>query len=208
MKQAALLVPVVAALLAGCAHDPGPPPQVDLASAPCARSMDLARATPLLFDPKNEKSISVVLDGSSQCLEGADGARALYKLFALPKTSEPFILMVGASPWGNTLLAPRMALLDDKGAVKRSTTHADFTFRAHNLTALMRSHADETYLAVSSDTDVLGHSVSRITDSVRTNMVMAYPLFFQVYTGSDATTNYTLTPAGSLTVSLSPFPKN
>jgi len=170
--------------------------------------MNLASATPLVFDPKNEKSVSLVLDGTSQCLEGADGARALYKLFALPTTGEPFILMVSASPWGNTLLAPRMALLDDKGAVKRSTTHADFTFRSHNLTALMRSHADETYLAVSSDTDVLGSSVSRITDSVQANTVVAYPLFFQVYTGSDSTTNYTLTPAGSFTVSLSPFPKN
>lgn len=208
MKRVVPSVLVLTALLAGCAHDPGPPPQVDLASVPCARSMDLAAAAPLSFDPKNEKTVATVLNASSQCVESADGARALYKLFALPKTSEPFILMVSASPWGNTLLAPRIALLDEKGSVKRSTTHADFTFRAHNLTALMRSHADETYLAVSSDTDVLGHSVSRITDSVQANMVAAYPVFFEVYTGSDATTNYTLTPAGNLTVSLSPFPKN
>jgi hypothetical protein len=192
--------------LGGCAAKLPPPPTVDFATMQCSPAPILANATPLSFDPKNDKLIPVLLDSKADCLVDANGSHALYRVFSLPDTDQPYILRVIAAPWGNTILAPRALLLDGAGSAKRTTTHADFTFRGNSLAAFLRSHSDEKYVVVSSDPEILGNSVTRINESTSQQMLAAGPVFFSVYTGSDTATNLTLSPAGNASVTISPLP--
>jgi hypothetical protein len=196
---------VTAALLAGCAHDPGPPPSVDLAALHCAATPDLASATPLLFNPKKDSSLTFTIDGGAGCVE-TGGGRSLYRLFTLPDGGVPYIFSVSAQQWGNTILAPEVTLLGEDGAIKRHAQHTEFAFRGTGLTALFRSHADERVLMVSSDPEFAGHSLSRIVTATHETIVPVGTTAVAVYTGSDTAADLQLSPAGTVTITLSPLP--
>jgi hypothetical protein len=166
----------------------------------------LANASPLLFDPKKENASIAILDGHSNCLEERGGERSLYRVFALPHVTTPYIITVAVQRWGNTILAPRIMLLDGAGAIKRETAHADFVFRGDSLSTLLRSHADENYLVLSSDTTARGQSVSRITETLSVGAVAAGPAIFALYTGTETTSNLSLAPVGTVAITLSAFP--
>jgi hypothetical protein len=192
--------------VAGCAHNPGPPPSVNLSALSCAPSVSLEAPVALSFNPKKETVAALALDGSSKCLEEPSGAHSLYKLFALPEASDSYLIMVTATPWGDTILAPRLMFLDAEGAIKRVTAPSDFVFRGNNLSALLRSHPGETYMVVASDPQALGATVTRITDSTQSQMFGAGRAFFYVHTGSDTTANLSLLPAGSGMIVISALP--
>jgi hypothetical protein len=194
--------------LAGCAPKPIPPPIVDIASMPCANTMAMNNAIRLQFDPKgkDEKTTVAILDGTSNCIQDAAGGRRLYQLFALPDLSAPYIISVRSSPWADTILAPRMLLLSGDGQMMRSTTHADFTFRGEQLSALVRSHQDEAYLAVTSDSEVLGKQVTRVIEAVQSTVVAMPAGAFIWYSGSDVTNRMVLSAAGRVEVTIVPFP--
>ncbi|MBA2587765.1 MAG: hypothetical protein H0U98_03975 [Alphaproteobacteria bacterium] len=197
------------AVLGACAPRPVPPPVVDMVALPCANAMVMQGAVPLSFDPKekDEKTTIAILDGRSCCIQDADGSRRLYQLFALPEMKAPYILSIRTSPWADTILAPRGLLLAGDGTVMRSTSHADFIFRGEQLSALVRSHPGEAYLVVTSDTEVLGREVARITESVQvTAAVMPYGGAFIWHSGLDTTHRMTLSPAGHIEVTVAPFP--
>ncbi len=139
------------------------------------------------------------------CLDEG-GAKSLYKLFALPATQTPYIIAVSIQPWGNTMLAPRAFLLDAAGAVKRKTRHSDFAFRLEGLTALLRSHPDESYLMIASDPEFAGQSLSRIVTAVHQTTAAAGPVIFTMYTGSDEASSLQLLSTGSATVTLRSVP--
>lgn len=209
MKPRLLLSFVALATLAACAPKPVPPPVVDIAAMPCSRAMTMTGATPLPFDPKmkDEKTVVVVLDGRSNCLQEANGSRRLYQVFALPEMSAPYIISVRSSPWADTMLAPRVLLLDGSGKVLRSTTHADFMFRGEQLSALLRSHQEEAYLALTSDSDVLGKEITRVIEA--THMAAAglpTGAAFIWYSGSDTTNRMVLSVAGQAEITITPFP--
>jgi hypothetical protein len=204
LRIAALIL--MAATLTGCAAKPAPPPVVDLTTMQCNESPVLGGAVLLAFDPKDDKQTPVLLDNSAGCLSGPNGSRMLYKVFELPHTGTPYILHVTAAPWANTILAPRAALLDESGIAKRTTSHADFTFRGNSLAAFLRSHDDERYLVVSSDPEVLGTSVTRINEGINQQMVAAGPVFMNYYSGSDTATNLILSAAGNAVIVISPLP--
>lgn len=191
--------------LSACAHDPGPPPQVDMGSLPCSTAPNLADAASIAFDPKNEKPVTVTFDGSLGCVANG-GQRSLYKLFLLPATDRPYIIAVTAQFWGNTILAPRVLLLDKAGAVKREASHSDFAFRAAGLTALLRSHADENFLMVSSDPAFAGQTLSRIVTATHQSTMVAGPAVVSVYTGSDTTMDVQLSATGKLIITLEALP--
>ena len=209
MKVARLTCLAALAAVAACASKPVPPPVVDIAAMPCAHAMVMSGAIPLLFDPKgkDEKTTTAILDGRSACVQDADGGRRLYQLFALPETNMPYILSVRTSPWADTILAPRALLLGGDGTVMRSTTHADFAFRGEQLSALMRSHPGEAYLVVTSDSEVLGKQVTRVQESVQvTAAALPYGGVFMWHSGSDATHRMTLSVAGRVEATVTPFP--
>jgi hypothetical protein len=97
-------------------------------------------------------------------------------------------------------------LLASDGQTKRSTTHSDFTFRGEQLSALLRSHQDEAYLVVTSDNDVLGKNISRISETVTASVMTTGMATFVMYTGSDTTRYMTLSPSGRVEVTITPFP--
>lgn len=208
MKHASQIIAsaLAAISLAACVHTPPPPPVVDLAGMQCSAAVRLDGAVPLVLDKDGEKRETALLDGHANCVEEAGGYRSLYRVFALPAMAAPSIITVSALPWGNTMLPPRATFLDASGKTVRQTTHADFTFRGPVLSALLRSHADENYLVVLSDAEVLGHSVSRISGSIQANYAAAGPVLFTMYTGHDTTTDLVFTPVGNVSVSIAPIP--
>jgi len=196
------------AALSACAPKLVPPPIVDMASMPCANAMGMRSVTPLLFDPKgkDEKTTTAILDGTSDCILDADGGRRLYQMFALPETGAPYIISVRTSPWADTILAPRVLLLGGDGRTMRSTTHADFTFRGEQLSALVRSHQDESYLAVTSDSEVLGKEITRVIEAVHSTVAATAGGAFIWYSGTDVTHRMVLSAAGRVEVTITPFP--
>ncbi len=209
MKRPLPLTLAALALLSACAPKPLPPPVVDITAMTCGGAMAMAGAAPLLFDPrgKDEKTTEVVLDGRSSCLQDEGGSRRLYQLFALPEMDAPYIIAVRSSPWADTMLAPRVLLLDGSGKIMRSTTHADFVFRGEQLSALLRSHPGEAFLALTSDSDVLGREISRVVEAVHQS-VGALPNggAFVWYSGSDNTNRMVLSVAGRAEITITPFP--
>lgn len=199
----------LAAALAACAPKAAPPPVVDMASMACADAYAMGGVVPLQFDPKgkDEKTTTAILDSKSQCIHDAQGVPSLYQVFALPDLGAPYILAVRTIPWGGTLLAPKVLLLDGDAKTLRATTHADFTFRGQELSALMRSHPGEAYLVVTSDNDVLGRDISRIVEAVHTSAA-ALPNggTFIWYSGSDSVNHMTLASVGRVDVTITPFP--
>jgi len=203
VKSPLFLLPVLA--LAACATKPVPPPMVDLAAVHCESDLALGGATPVLFDPKNGKMTPGLIDGGAPCLAEKAGTRALYRVFTLPAAADSFVIDVRATPWANTILAPRVLMLDGNGRETRSATRADFTFRGQSLSTLLRSHDDERYLVVLSDSEMLGRTVSRIVEGVQTNMVFTPYAAVAYNTGTDRTNVMTLTPTGRVEVTLTPI---
>jgi len=206
MAVSRLLILVAMFGMSACAHDPAPVPTFDLSTMACSPAPVVTSATELSWDGKNETPAAATIDGKAPCLEDGASQRSLYRVFKLPVAAAPYIISVAATPWSGTILAPRLLLLDADGVIRRSTSREDFTFRGTVLSALLRSHADETYLVVASDPAVTGQLISRISESVRANMIMAYPVVANFYTGSDSTTKLLFLPVGSLTVTFSAIP--
>jgi hypothetical protein len=209
MKSRSLFCLAALVVLPACMPKPVPPPIVDIAAMPCATAMAMSGAMPLLFDPKgrDEKTTTAILDGHSRCIQDSGGGRRLYQVFALPSTDLSYILAVRSSPWADTILAPRVLLLSGDGNIIRSTSHADFVFRGEQLSALMRSHPGEVYLAVTSDSEVLGREITRVVEAVNSSTA-ALPNggAFTWYSGSDSTHNMVLSVAGRVEVTVTPFP--
>jgi hypothetical protein len=188
-----------------CACAVSPPPEVDLASLTCTSLPALEGATPLTFDPKKPKATIAILDAHSRCMDNGHGGRSLYQVFALPRVAAPYLLLLTAPPWGNTLLAPQALFLDGAGAVERRSSRADFIFRGDALSAALRSHPGESYLVVASDPEAIGQAVARVDQSFRGQMYAAGTVFVTVYTGLDVTRHLVLTPAGTLTITTAPL---
>lgn len=184
---------------------PIPPPTVDLASLDCTAAPSLSGAVPLAFDPQKPKDTIAILDSHARCLDNGHGGRSLYRVFTLPHAASPYLLLLSAPPWGSTLLAPQAIFLDTAGAVKRQSSRADFIFRGDALSAALRSHPDETYLVVASDSAALGEAVARIDQSFSGQMYSTGTAFVNVYIGLDVTKHLVLTPAGTLTLTTAPL---
>jgi hypothetical protein len=203
---ATILLPLVATF--ACAPKPEPPPpNVDVSARQCSQTPDLARADSLAFDPAKDKDTTATIDEAAPCLEDSPGAKSVYRVFALPKEDQPYLITVAANPWLGTIFAPRALLLGSDGTLKRAATKADFTFRSDVLSTILRSHPDESYLVVASDPTVVGQSFSRMVSNTQANVVSAGVATILVYTGSDTSTARTYTLGGRITVTLAPVPK-
>ena len=67
----------------------------------CTANPVLADAAPLAFDPQKPKDTIAVLDGHARCVNDGHGGRSLYRVFTLPQTTVPYVLLLTAPPWGN-----------------------------------------------------------------------------------------------------------
>lgn len=202
-KLAVILAPL---LILGCASQVVPPPQVFLDAHSCVATPDRMSATPLSFDPANSTDLSVVFDNSAPCLEDHAGQKSLYRIFRLPTAAAPYLVTIASVEWDCTFFAPRVILLGADGGIKRTLGRDDFVFRGNELSTIFRSHADEAFLVVASDPEVVGLSLSRIADSITSQGVSAGRGFFAIYRGSESVSTETFLHSGRVIISTRPVP--
>jgi hypothetical protein len=193
------------AVLCGCATEP-PPPVVDLTARQCATKPDLAQAQPLVFTPDKQQDVTVIYDNATACLEEQPGAKSLYRVFTLPSATQPYLITIASGIWGDTLFAPRVVFLAADGSVKRIVARTDFAFRGTMLSAILRNHADEAYLVVSSDPEVVGRAMSRIDDTTGAAPIVTGTGYFTLHTGAETTSTQVFSHGGKVTVSLAMLP--
>src|SRR5205085_4234035 len=119
----------------------------------CASTLDLSKPVALAYAGK-ENDIEANLDPAATCVRTLAGP-ALYRTFQLPETDAPYVITVTSKPFGGAILPPRVVLLAHTGAVKRELAGADLMFHGNGLTARFRSHPDESYLVVESDSALI-----------------------------------------------------
>lgn len=192
---------LAAGLLAGCVRPPPLPPLLDLAGLACGAPMAMTGAQPVLMDPTKPTVLDV--DAANACAQ-IGGKRSLYAVFQLPDSTAPTLLTVRSLPRGETLLAPRLVLMDVAGRETRRLGFDAFTFRGDGLQAAVRAQPGDRYLVVASDPDPIGRREERI--GVLFN---AYPvgLHTTAYTGSEYRQGNVFTHNGTLSVTAQPVPR-
>ncbi|MEJ1969802.1 MAG: hypothetical protein WDN03_14375 [Rhizomicrobium sp.] len=194
----------LALFVAGCAAKP---PDLEPVTMIAARSCDtrpaLANAVAVAPDP--DKPANALIDAQARCLDGA-GGKALYALFALPDGA-PYTVSVSSVPMGRSTFAPRAILLDSAGNVMRELPDGSFLFRGANLTALFRAHPGERYMAVASDTHLVGRPISRLQENTQVRGAAAGGFYFEIHTGSEQTHDSTWSHNGQIVVAVTPDKK-
>lgn len=164
---------------------------------------------PTLLLGGNNK-MEVVVDASAPCVQAPDGSRSAYIAVALPTKTEPYVLSVRSTILGQTVFAPRIALLDGTGRTVREIPRSIFMFHGTSLYAAVRSHPDERYLVVYSDASTVGQTKTQVHEAVVHGMAEAVTstavVAFQVNTGNDHSEAFTYADNGKLTIAATPLP--
>ncbi|MGV8996400.1 MAG: hypothetical protein ACOH12_05590 [Parvibaculaceae bacterium] len=160
-------------LLGGCANKAAAPVVSLPNNAACPADVSLSDAKPLAYDPEDTEAINLRITLSSPCVMGANGAKGLYDVVALPDPGIGYYLSVGSYPAGDAIFAPRVQMLGQDRTVLREIPRSDFIYRGNVLTAVFRVHAGEHYLVVRSDTATVGQGESRIEDKTHSFPVVA-----------------------------------
>lgn len=201
-------VALAALLLAGCSSAPVPPPMLSIDADNCAAQPDLAQAQALVLakDADDAKPVATTFDAKTACFAPTPGAKALYRVFALPQETADYTVSVASAPFGQGIFAPDVSLLDADGKVLRTIPREKFVFRGNALTILFRSHPDEHYLLVSSDPNELGKTFERTQEATQVYTGSTGFGTYQIHTGTDTTNQYIYTANGNVSVTLMPIP--
>ena len=214
MRPIALVSAVCFALLGGlsaCTTGPAVEPvlALPLDGRSCARDADLATARALVL--ATNKAVTVAVDEKMPCLADSDGEPSVYATFSLPQAMEEFLVSVTSIPQGQTLLAPRVMMLDESGQSMREISRDTFVFHGPALYLGLRVRAGERYIVVASDPKFVGKQVSHIQSATMSNTFGAATasgaVFVNVNTGAETATDYTYAHNGSITVAATPVPK-
>ena len=202
-----LAVASVGLLIASCANDaPDLAPLVQIAPPSCTEQPHLGRALPVGFSAEGKtEAVSATITEQSPCLV-VNEKNSLYEVFALPETGEPIIVTVRSLPSKSGILLPRIAVLDKEGKELRQIDRESIHFRGTALTALLRTRPGDRYLVVSSDPDVVGTDISRVSGSVSQQMLTTGAFMVPVYTGSESTASMTYAHNGTVDVSARAMP--
>lgn len=191
-------------LLAACAARPPPiPPVFDLGARSCPDQPDLLTASHLALDPESRRSVTVDVTADAPCVRLDGGPARLYHVFALPASPQPLMATVSSVPAGQTLLAPRILLLDGAGHMTRAIGPDSFLFRAGLLTALVRLRSDERMLVVMSAPDIAGRALGRLEENVQTNTVAVRGVAMNFHYGVEDNSTYRMSVTGRVRVALS-----
>lgn len=197
---------VAALATVACASQPTAPALVSLESRICTTGPDLVSALPL--DLQSDKPVSLTLGADSPCLIASDGTKRIYAVFSLPLTSDDYIISVTSIPVGYVLFSPHVQMLDFNGAARRELPRSSFLFHGRSLYGALRSHDDERFLLITSDTQTIGSSVSKLVGSTHQSMGgTSTGGYFYIYTGSEATNVFTYAHNGKLEVMVRRPPK-
>jgi hypothetical protein len=210
MKHGSVGIAALACLaLAACATPaPPPPPLLAVSGADCSATPDLSKAASLQLPAKagDEKPVAVTFDGETACLLSAAGSKSFYRIFALPSDAPPYTILISSQPFGYGIFAPHLMMLDNAGAVTREIKSGAFVFRGNELTALLRSHAEERYLLVASDPDSLGKQFARITEQTQVYAGSTGTAIYEIHTGTDTNNQLIYTANGKVSVTLALLP--
>lgn len=196
--------------LTGCAcacatHQVAPLPLLHVSASGCSSAPALARAVPLAYDPsKDDNGTSTDITAASPCFRDAAGA-SLYLAYHLPSSSASYVVRVDSVPEEETLLALRVLLYGANGTLEREFAGREIVFRGGDLSVIFRSHHRDRYLVVASDPAAIGRKVSHVQDATGAIPVAAYPYYFTLHSGTDATVSRTLSENGHITISLDPL---
>jgi hypothetical protein len=194
-----------ALLLAACVTpEPSVPPEVSLDGQVCAARPELAGARLVPFEA-GKSAVAELGDGA--CFEAKDGARSSYAVFQLPIVAEPYLLRVTSVPLGQTILSPRLLLLDAGGKLLRERARDAFLFQGAALYTALRAHPNERYLVVASDPATVGREVPHLAGTVHQNIASAGLVTFFYYTGDEQKRTLVYAHNGKVTVSAQPLPK-
>jgi hypothetical protein len=158
---------------------------------------------PIRFAPS--KSCARDAPATAPCVT-LSGQPALYAVFRLPTLNRPDIIAVDSEALASIMFAPHLLLLDAQGAIKRDVSRDMVMFHGRDLRVLVRSHPDETYLVIASDSGLVGKSVSRIDDSISMFAAGGPGLMAMIHTGSESTDTLSFSHTGKVEITLSPLP--
>jgi hypothetical protein len=201
-------MPVAAALmLAACVQTPPDlAPLVQIAPSACASQPDLGRALPVAYKGEEKtEPVTVTITEQSPCLAEGE-TKSLYEVFALPSVSHSIIVTVRSLPSTSGILAPRIVTLDADGNRVRLVDRESIHFRGRALTAMLRTRPEERYVVVTSDTEVVGGDISRVSGAVHQQMISSGAFMVAVYSGSESVANMTYAHNGTVEVSARPIP--
>jgi hypothetical protein len=194
----------LALLLSGCAGSSGPPPITSLEDRGCAPTPDLSTARPVFLSA--DKPVTVDLDRGAACLALADGSRGVYAVFALPESATPYLVTVASLPQGETLFSPRATVLDASGAMVQELPRGAFMFHGATLSVAFRTHGQERFVVVTSDSGSVGQQQPQLASGVQATPVVAGPVIFFTHSGWEKSQNYTYAYNGRVSVSAQPVP--
>jgi hypothetical protein len=206
-KRLAPAVPLLGALFfSACATPPEPfvPPELSLDGYACAARPELAGAPLVPFEAGKNVTADI---GVGACLEPKGSARSSYVVFQLPEVAEPYLVRVTSMPLGETILSPRLLLLDVDGNLLRERARETFLFQGAALYTSLRAHPEERYLVIASDPATVGQEMTHISGSVQQNIASAGLVTFIYYTGNDQKRALIYAHNGRVIVSAQPLPK-
>ena len=203
---------VLAALVLSACAQPTAPPVLSLEGRGCgaapsladAQTLSLGSGSPSVFQP--DPTVTVVLDATTPCFAVGDTASA-YVVFALPETAEPYVVGVTVAPLGQSLLSPRLLVLDASGAVLRERPRDAFEFHGPSLYAGIRAYPSDRFLVVASDAPTVGQQHSQLVGQTQSTPICGMPGCFYVNTGSERRSAYVSSHNGRVTVGARQLPK-
>lgn len=197
----------VAACLGACATPPAPPPapQTSLGNRQCSTSLVFDHALAVPEKPRHPASSN--LDMNSPCLAGADGARSVYSVFALPGKAVDSTLLIASQPIGQGIFFPHVLLFDASFHETRELPRNSFMFHGHELSVSIRSHQDERYLVALSDPQMVGTVRSVIEDHATIQAVPVGAGSIIVTSGGANREEKTYSYNGTVTVMWDPVPQ-
>ncbi len=194
--------------LSACVMAETPPPVLVLDVGDgkiCVEAPELVGARELAI--ANNKPVTVNVDADTPCLESSGGERSAYAVFGLPTSMEEYLVSVTSVPQGQTLLSPRVMILDDTGKIMREVPNDSFTFRGLGLAVALRMRTGERYLVVASDPKSIGQEVSRISSATMSTLAPVGYAYVPINTGSETEISHVYAHNGSITVAATPMPK-
>jgi hypothetical protein len=198
-------VVLMAIALGGCNHTPPPPARISLDGLSCVASPVMTTAQSLPLD--EGKAVTVDLETVNNCLQGQDGSKSAYVLFALPASPTTYLLTVKSIPVGSALFSPHLALLDTQGQLIREIKRDSFSFHGSALYVGIRAAPTDRYLLVASDPQSVGQTISQVAEGTETRTAYGGVFYMQYSVGSDASINLTYAHNGKVTVTAQPMPK-
>jgi len=194
-------------VLSACSHAPAPAPMLSITQSSCDPTPDMRNTVPIAYNEKDNASVLAQFDEKSACLQAGPGEKSLYKVYRLPDAQAPYSISIVSVPTGASTFAPRIAILDSRGILLREIARDTLAFRNGRLSALFRSHADDGYLLLASDADMIGKTSQQIVETTKSEMLGTGTVFVTIHTGDDQSRQFVYSHNGSVEITLSPIPQ-